>query len=40
MMMDHPMPSGIEAKAFAVTMEEEAGSETPTMPILIMGQGE
>lgn len=40
MMMDHPMPAGIEAKAFAVTMEKEEGSETPTMPILIMGQGE
>jgi anti-sigma-K factor RskA len=36
-MMDHPMPPGVEAKAFAVTMENEEGSNTPTMPILIMG---
>ena len=40
MMMDHPMPAGVVAKAFAVTMEREEGAETPTMPILIMGQGE
>jgi len=40
MMMDHPLPAGIQAKAFAVTMEREEGAETPTMPILIMGQGE
>jgi anti-sigma-K factor RskA len=38
-MMDHPMPPDVEAKAFAVTMEKEEGSNTPTMPILIMGQG-
>jgi anti-sigma-K factor RskA len=39
-MMDHPMPAGVEAKAFAVTLEKEEGSDTPTMPILIMGAGE
>ncbi len=39
-MMDHPMPPGVEAKAFAVTMENEEGANTPTMPILIMGAGE
>jgi anti-sigma-K factor RskA len=39
-MMDHPMPPGVEAKAFAVTMEKEEGANTPTMPILIMGAGE
>ncbi len=39
-MMDHPMPAGVEAKAFAVTMEKEEGAYKPTMPILIMGAGE
>lgn len=40
MMMDHPMPEGVEAKAFAITMENEAGSDKPTSPILLMGAGE
>jgi anti-sigma-K factor RskA len=35
-----PLPSGTEAKAFAITMENEAGSPTPTMPILMVGAGE
>ena len=35
-----PLPPGTEAKAFAVTMENEAGSATPTTPILMMGAGE
>lgn len=39
-MMDHTMPADVEAKAFAVTMEKEEGSNTPTMPILMSGQGE
>ncbi len=39
-MMDHPMPEGVVAKAFAVTLENEAGSDKPTMPILIVGAGE
>jgi len=39
-MMDHPMPEGVVAKAFAVTLENEAGSDKPTMPILMVGQGE
>jgi anti-sigma-K factor RskA len=39
-MMDHPMPPGVEAKAFAVTMEKEEGADKPTMPILIVGAGE
>jgi anti-sigma-K factor RskA len=39
-MMDHPMPPGVETKAFAVTMEKEEGAYKPTMPILIMGVGE
>ena len=39
-MMDHPMPEGVVAKAFAVTLEDEAGSDKPTSPILILGAGE
>jgi anti-sigma-K factor RskA len=39
-MMDHPMPEGVVAKAFAVTLENEAGSDKPTSPILIVGAGE
>jgi len=39
-MMDHPMPEGVVAKAFAVTLEPEAGSDKPTSPILIVGAGE
>lgn len=35
-----PLPAGTEAKAFAITMEPEEGSTTPTMPILMMGAGE
>jgi anti-sigma-K factor RskA len=35
-----PLPGGTEAKAFAITVENEAGAETPTMPILMMGAGE
>jgi len=38
MMMDHKMPAGVEAKAFAITMENEAGSDRPTSPILLMGE--
>ena len=35
-----PLPSGAEAKAFAITVENEAGASTPTMPILMVGAGE
>jgi anti-sigma-K factor RskA len=35
-----PLPAGVEAKAFAITVENEAGSSTPTMPIVMMGAGE
>jgi anti-sigma-K factor RskA len=35
-----PLPAGTEAKAFAVTVENEAGASTPTMPIMMMGTGE
>jgi anti-sigma-K factor RskA len=38
MMMDHPMPAGVEAKAFALTVEKEEGSDKPTSPIVIMGE--
>jgi len=36
-MMDHPMPEGIEAKAFAITVESEAGSDKPTSPVVLEG---
>lgn len=32
-----PMPRDIEAKAFAITIEPEGGSQTPTMPIQMLG---
>jgi anti-sigma-K factor RskA len=35
-----PLPAGVEAKAFAVTMEDEAGSPAPTSPVLMSGAGE
>jgi len=35
-----PLPSGVEAKAFAITIEPEYGSTTPTMPIVMLGSGE
>jgi len=35
-----PLPAGAAAKAFAITVENESGSATPTMPILMMGAGE
>jgi anti-sigma-K factor RskA len=35
-----PLPAGVEAKAFAITIEPEQGSVTPTMPIVMMGAGE
>jgi anti-sigma-K factor RskA len=38
MMMDHTMPAGTEAKAFAVTVENAPGSEKPTMPMVMMGE--
>jgi len=36
-MMDHKMPEGVEAKAFAITIEKEEGSDKPTSPIMLMG---
>jgi len=35
-----PLPAGSEAKAFAITVENEAGSTAPTSPILMVGAGE
>jgi anti-sigma-K factor RskA len=36
-MTGHLMPEGVQATAFAITMEKEEGSDKPTMPILLMG---
>jgi anti-sigma-K factor RskA len=38
MMMDHDMPPGVVAKAFAITVEKEEGSDKPTSPIMLMGE--
>ena len=38
--LEPPLPAGVEAKAFAITVEPEQGSATPTMPIVMMGAGE
>jgi anti-sigma-K factor RskA len=35
-----PLPAGTPAKAFAITIEPESGSTTPTMPIVMVGAGE
>lgn len=35
-----PLPVGTEAKAFAITVEDEAGAPHPTSPIIMMGTGE
>jgi hypothetical protein len=32
-----PLPKGIDAKAFGVTIEDDGGSQTPTMPIVLAG---
>jgi len=40
MVINPPLQAGVEAKAFAITIEPEAGSSTPTMPIVMMGEGE
>jgi anti-sigma-K factor RskA len=39
-LVNPPLPAGVEAKAFAITIEPEAGSTTPTMPIMMQGAGE
>jgi hypothetical protein len=33
-----PLPKGVEAKAFGVTIESEGGSSTPTLPIILVGE--
>jgi NTP pyrophosphatase (non-canonical NTP hydrolase) len=33
-----PLPKGVEAKAFGVTVETEGGASTPTMPIILVGE--
>lgn len=40
MVINPPMAKDVEAKAFAITVEPESGSTTPTMPIVMMGAGE
>jgi anti-sigma-K factor RskA len=32
-----PLPKGIEAKTFGVTIEDDGGSQTPTLPIIMAG---
>ena len=39
MMINPPLPVKVEAKAFAITIEPERGSTTPTMPIVMLGSG-
>lgn len=39
MVINPTIPTGVEAKAFAITIEPEAGSTTPTMPIVMLGAG-
>ncbi len=34
-----PLPAGVEAKAFAITVEPQAGSSAPTSPIVMLGAG-
>lgn len=36
MMLDHPLPT-VQMKTFALTVEDEAGSDKPTSPIIVMG---
>jgi len=37
MIMGEKMPEGLTAKAFAITIENESGSDKPTSPILLVG---
>jgi anti-sigma-K factor RskA len=32
-----PLPKGVQAKAFGVTIENMGGSQTPTLPIIMVG---
>jgi hypothetical protein len=33
-----PLPKGVAAKAFGVTVEDEGGASTPTLPIVLVGE--
>ena len=33
-----PLPKDLQAKAFAITVEPETGSTSPTMPIILAGK--
>jgi anti-sigma-K factor RskA len=35
-----PLPPGVQAKAFAITVEPEGGSSAPTLPVVMFGVGE
>ena len=35
-----PLPAGVQAKAFAITVEPESGSSAPTLPAVMVGLGE
>jgi hypothetical protein len=35
-----PLPAGVQAKAFAITVEPESGSSAPTLPVVMFGTGE
>jgi len=37
--IDPPLPAGVEAKAFAVTIEREGGATVPTKPLVLVGSG-
>jgi anti-sigma-K factor RskA len=39
MVMNPMLPAGVEAKAFAITIEPEQGSSAPTSEIIMMGTG-
>ena len=39
MVMNPPLPPGVEAQAFAITVEPERGSAAPTPPIVMMSTG-
>jgi anti-sigma-K factor RskA len=39
MVINPPIPAGVDAKAFAITIEPEQGSTTPTLPIVMLGAG-
>ena len=36
-MLNHPLPGGVQPKTFALTVEDEAGSDKPTSPIVLVG---